>query len=383
MDYREVKAEVRRYQADMHARQRRVTLLHRTLREAEAERDRSVAAFAEFGQQHEGARDAASRRAIGRQLGVTHTAVKGMAERAHTRSQQGPVAATPLVPVLGADEAREYVESGALGDIARVLVAMFPGNILLESGLDPSAFANGTDIDVPHMLIQGTDGAAIGVEDCLAGYGGTGPSNTVRLLKELGFPVDVAREVCDYRFVELAPYRVVRAADAVHEIGGALELSSDGQHFISRVYSQRTYLPDGDVTAAGTVAAWCREVMDDPERYPWAAGERRARVYLDRDAAVSLNSGDLHRTTSNQYSVVIEQGRLQLWVAAYFPYNFADLLSTEQLHALDAASMRPEGIEPRTWLDRFLPRRRERPPFILISEDGQDLTYSPEGVAHR
>ncbi|MFD8666575.1 hypothetical protein ACFV1U_14380 [Streptomyces microflavus] len=379
MDYRKVRAEVRRYQADMHVRQRRVTLLHRALRDAEAERDRSVAGFVAFGEQHEGARDAVSRRAIGRQLGVTHPAVNAMVERARTRSR-GPAALAPLVPVLGADEAREYVQSGALGDIARVLVAMYPGDILLESGLDPSAFANGTDIDVPNMLIQSADGAAIGVEDCLAGYGGTGPSNTVRLLEELGFPVDLAREVFDYRFVELAPDRVLRSGDAVHQVGGGLELSSDGQYFIARVRSQRTYLPGGDLIAAHTVAAWCSEVMDEPERYPWAAGERRARVYLDRNAAASLNNDDPHRIASNRYSVVIEQGRLQLWVSAYFPYNFADLLSTEQLHALDAAGMRPEGIEPRTWLDRFLPRRRERPPFILISEDGQDLAHSPEGA---
>ncbi|MEU7222319.1 hypothetical protein [Streptomyces chrestomyceticus] len=375
MDYTDVKAGIHRHQADMHVRQRRVTLLQRQLREAEADRDRSVASFVAFGEQHEDARYKASRRAIGRQLGVTHPAVNAMVERARTRSS-GPATTTPLVPVLGADEAREYVESGALGDIARVVVSLYPGNILLESGLDPAAFADGMDIDVPHMLIQGADGAAIGVEDCLAGYGGTGPSNTVRLLKELGFPVEIAREVYDYRFVELAPDRVLRCADSVHEIGGGLQLSADGRHFIARVYSQRTYLPEGDVTAADAVAAWRSEVMDAPERYPWAAGERRARVYLDRDAAAPLNEED---RTTNRYSVVIEQGRLQLWVSAYFPFRFADLLSTEQLQVLDAAGLRPAEIEPRTWLDRFLPHRRERPPYLLISEDGQDLTHTPEG----
>ncbi|MFB7031000.1 MULTISPECIES: hypothetical protein [unclassified Streptomyces] len=369
MDTDDLKSAVTQHRADMHARHRRIALLARQLREAEADRDRSVARFVALGEEHEGARHKASRRAIGRELGVTHRAVTGMVERARTRAPH-LAADAPLIPVLSAEQAREYVESGALGQLARVQVAFNPADIILESGLDPSAFPDLGDHDAPNMLVHGSDGSVIGVEECLAGYGGTGPSNSVRLLRQLGFAEELAREVFQHRYIELAPSGILRASvDSVHSVGAGLALSADGTHFVTR-------LPHG---AADTVAAWTAEVMDEPDRYPWAAGIRRARVYLDRDAAAPLQEPYRAWRGTNHVSIVIEQGRLQLWCAAIYPFNFSDLLSTEQLRVLDAADMRPGDIEPRTWIDRFLPQRRERPPYIVISEDGDDLTYIPDG----
>ncbi|MFK0294796.1 hypothetical protein ACIQU6_30590 [Streptomyces sp. NPDC090442] len=377
MERSEIAAGLHRHQTDMHARQRRVLLLQRQLRAAEADRDQSVSALAAFGEQHEGARHEASRRAISRQLGVTHTTVNGMVDRAGRR----PAAQAPqVVPVLSADKARAYVESGALGDITRITVAFNPADVLLESGLDPTAFADGTDIDAPNMLIHGTDGAVIGVEECLAGYGGTGPSNTHRLLTQLGWEDTLASQVFAHRFIELDRERVIRASEkGLHTVGGGLELAPGGGHFIVRLRSHRPYVPEGG-SMYRTIAAWGNEVMGQPAKYPWAAGARRARVYLDRTAAASLQEPYYAWRGSSTFSVVIEQGRLQLWCSAVYPYNFADLLSTEQLRVLDAADLYPADTEPRSWLDKFLPRRRERPPYLTISDDGHDLTHDPEGA---
>ncbi|MFI8932519.1 hypothetical protein ACIG3E_33260 [Streptomyces sp. NPDC053474] len=382
MDHWDVKAEVQRHRAAMHARQRRVALLTAQVRQAEADRDQAVAAFVKLGEEHEEARRQASHRSIGRELGVTHRAVGGMVERARTRGGSPPAPAVPLVPVLGAEQARAYVESGALGDLARVIVAYSPGDVLLECGLDPATLIHGPDVDVPTLLLYGTNGTVIGVEECLAGYQGTGPTNSLRLLKKLGVADTVAREVYYHRFIELSPQQVIRAsAEGLHDVGGGLQLSADGRHFVVRVRGERPY-HKGDWTLRDTVTAWRTEVMDHPDRYPWAAGTRRARVYLDRDAAAPLQEPKSPYWTGApaSYSVIIEQGRLQLWVSAIYPYNFADLISTEQLSVLDAADLRPEGIEPRTWLDRFLPHRRERPDFLIISDDRQDLVHPPEGT---
>lgn len=357
----------------MHARHRRVRLLERQLGEAEMDRDRSVAAFVQYGRDNPSVRHETSQRAVGRQLGLSHTAVGDMIERADL--SPGPKS-PQIVPVLTADRARAYVESGALGDVARVTVAYNPADIVLESGLDPAALVG--DSDVPTMLIHGIDGDVIGVEECLAGYGGTGPSNTHRLLTQLGWADSLAREVFTHRFIELDSERVIRASeDSVHTIGGGLALAPDGHHLIARLRSHRPFTGDGH-TIYDSITAWCNEVLDQPDRYPWAAGVRRARVYLDREAAAALQEEHHVWRGANHFSVVIEQGRLQLWVSAIYPYNFADLLSTEQLRVLDAAGLRPEGAEPRTWLDRFLPHRRERPPYLTISDDNEDLAYDPE-----
>ncbi|MFJ8166521.1 hypothetical protein ACIRBY_37155 [Streptomyces sp. NPDC096136] len=369
MDHFKLKAAVQQHRAEMHARHRRIALIARQLREAEADRDRAVARFVALGEEHAGARHETGVRAIGRELGVTHRAVTGMVERARTRTPH-PSADAPLIPVLGAEEARAYVESGALGDLTRVQVAFNPADIVLESGLDPSVFPDLGDHDAPNMLIHGADGAVIGVEECLSGYGGTGPSNTVRLLKELDFPEDIRREVYPHRYIELTRSGVIRASEeSLHRVGGGLALSPDGGHFVVRV---REDMPRA-------VADWTAEVMAEPAKYPWAAGPRRARVYLDRAAAAPLQEPYRVWRGNHTFTVVIEQGRLQLWVAAYPPFRFNDILSREQLLVLDAADLRPADVEPRTWLDRFIPARRERPPFLVISEDGQDLTYPPEG----
>lgn len=374
MEEDSVKSGLYRHQTDVHARHRRVALLKRELRQAEAERDQSVAAMVSFGKNHEAARHEASARAIGRALGVSHTVVNAMVDRADSH----PTAPAPqLVPVVSADKARAYVESGALGEIDRIIVAFNPGDVLLESGLDPSVFADGSDIEAPTLLIRGADGDVLGVSECLAGYGGTGPSNSYRLLTQLGLSKDLANEVFTHRFIEFGRDRVIRAThDGLHSCGGGLELAAGGGHFVARLSHTRSPIR-GEWSMYNAITAWTQEVMDRPEAYPWVAGERRARVYLDRDAAAALQEPSVRWKESARFSVVIEQGRLQLWCSAIYPYNFADLLSSEQLRALGAADLYPDGIEPRTWLDRFLPHRRDRPPFLHISDDGQGLTHEP------
>ncbi|MFD8146086.1 hypothetical protein [Streptomyces sp. NPDC059708] len=369
MDHFKLRAAIQQHRAEMHARHRRIALIARQLREAEADRDRAVARFVALGEEHQGIRHETGLRAIGRELGVTHRAVTGMVERARTRTPH-QAADAPLIPVLAAEEARAYVESGALGELIRVQVAFNPADIILESGLDPSVYPDLGHHDVPNMLIHGDDGV-IGVEECLSGYGGTGPSNTVRLLKELGFPEDIRREVYPHRYIELTPSGVIRASkESLHSVGGGLAPSPDGRHFIVRV---REDMPRA-------VADWTTEVLAEPDKYPWAAGPRRARVYLDRAAAAPLQEPYQIWRGNHTFTIVIEQGQLQLWVAAYPPFRFNDILSREQLLVLEAADLRPADVEPRTWLDRFIPARRERPPYLVISEDGQDLAHLPEGA---
>ncbi|QNS09456.1 hypothetical protein [Streptomyces xanthii] len=362
---------------------RQAQVLKRELQAVERQRDRDVAELDEFAQAHKEARADASRRSLARELGVTHPVITAMIERA--KKDAYPTDSTPLVPVLSAYQATEYVRSGAFGQVTGALVAMSETDILLESGRHPKVFADGTRIAAPNTLLRNAEGELLGVEECLAGYGGTGPSNSLRLLRDLGWDEEVAREVFRHRFVEFDMERgVIRSSpDTLHHCGGNLEFT--GGHLVARLRRGRAWDPY-DRTPANDplrLRTWVEEILSQPEKHPWAAGPRVARVYLNRDTAVGLQDRIRFRpgVRNSPFSVVIEQGELQLWCSAIYPSDWAELLSQEQLDVLAAADMYPAEVEPRGWLDRFLPRRRERPDYIDISTDGTGaLRHEPDGT---
>ncbi|MGW9436751.1 hypothetical protein [Streptomyces sp. NPDC055607] len=362
---------------------RQVQTLKRELHAAERQRDRDVAELDEFAQAHKEARAEASRRTVARELGVTHPVITSMIERAGRDPY--PVDPTRLVPVFSAYEAAQYVKSGAFGQVTGATVAFTETDILLESGRHPKAFADGTRIAAPNMLLRNGEGELLGVEECLAGYGGTGPSNSVRLLEELGWDKEIARQVMHYRFIEFDKEQgVVRTSEeSLHHCGGSLEYT--GGHLVARLRHGRPWAPVGRTTPAGDplgLRTWVSEILNQPEAYPWVAGPRVARVYLNRDTATGLQDRIRYRpgVRNTPFSVVIEQGELQLWCSAIYPSDWAELLSKEQLDVLAAVDMYPADVEPRSWLDRFLPRRRERPDYIDISADGTSgLQREPDG----
>lgn len=214
------KGELSRRLTNVRTSHRQVQTLKRELHAAERQRDRDVAELDEFAQTYKEARAEASRRTLARELGVTHPVITSMIERAGRDAY--PVDPTRLIPVLSAYEAAQYVKSGAYGHVTGATVAFTETDILLESGRHPKAFADGTRISAPNMLLRNEEGELLGVEECLAGYGGTGPSNSFRLLQELGWSEEAAREVLHYRFIEFDIERgVVRANEqGLHHCGG-------------------------------------------------------------------------------------------------------------------------------------------------------------------
>lgn len=300
-----------------------------------------------------------------------HDAAQGDRRQPRTAEDSG-VTAQP-VPVLTTDEAQARIEAGDLGDIQRVQVAFSEADILLESALDPAVFDTGDSISAPTLLIHGTNGKAIGVSQCNAGYPGTGPSNSHRLLKALGFPPELARQVHDYRFIELDRDQVLRTSeDCLHTAGSGIQLSTDKSHFIVRISADTR-----------SVTPWVNEILDQPERYPWVHGVRRARVLLDwRAPTAQAQRSNTGRAAMNT-SLVVEQGRLQLWCAVGgFPFRGRELMGRTQLDVLAAVGVYPAGIRPRNWLNRLLPQNARRPAFIDISEDLEGLQYGTPVMDH-
>ncbi|WP_152626623.1 hypothetical protein [Streptacidiphilus carbonis] len=378
-------SDYHRAETRMHTADQRVKALQHELSAAELERDRSVADVDQYAHAATDGRPLTSRREIARRLGVTHPSVRAMVDRAAAAPAPAPGRPGPI-PVMSAWRAQQYVEAGALGDLAGARVAISPLDILLESGLHPAAFADGTQINPPTMLLHGSTGETIGVDNCNAGYGGTGPSASRELLMKLGWTKADAAAVHAYRYVELGIGRgVVRAeAESIHHCG-TMEYTHGVLTARLRPGPWRNYGPDGRQLREDIMGlrAWITEVLDQPDRYPWAAGERVARVYLSRDTAAarreplgSFTPGQLQ----SPYSVVIEQGELQIWCAAYYATDWTELLSQEQTEVLSIAGLIPADMPTPGLLDRFLPRRRERPAYIEVSATGAaTLQHEPDG----
>lgn len=136
--------------------------------------------------------------------------------------------------------------------------------------------------------------------------------------------------------------------------------------------------------AAGSPFTWAIDYLDGAEYVhgdalpAWLHGTRRARVFLDRDAAYEQGFGDRQRGCT----LVIEQGMLQLWVFTYPPRDPTQLLADEAYESLDYSGLFPDDIAKldargRFWrhLDHhFGPKR---PAYLDISPDDQGLQYAP------
>jgi hypothetical protein len=197
------------------------------------------------------------------------------------------------------------------------VIAHARSDALYYSGLDPSVFVIGTELDVPHLLLHLDDGAWIAVDDSIQiGYSGSGPGRTERFLGELGIPADIAADVAhNYYFCDL-------------DVAGATIVDSTP--------TQRRY-PLGMPERRGS--RWVLRVDEPPEvfrllidfldkhgaEFTWMRGPRRARLYFDAKQAGDDGFSDHPGAWPRQwggpdvhaYNVILEQGELQIWTAAW------------------------------------------------------------------
>jgi hypothetical protein len=373
-----------RAQARMAAAQHRVDALTGELRSAEQVRDQAVALVDTFTQPGPGEKKLLSRRDIARQIGVTHPAIKGMVERA---KELGPATGPEPALVMSPWNATQYIETGAFGTVARALVANNEADIVLECGAHPAVWAEGTRLNTPSLVLVSTTGELLGVTNCNAGYGGSGPSASHDLLRRLGWDETAAATVFSHQFVELSlEDGVLRTTEeSLHGgVGGGLE--SIGGALIARLRTPTANpLNPQPVNRQDPInlLPWVKEVLDQPERYPWAAGERVARVYLDREASTGLQDQSPYTTRGRSVvSIVIEQGDLQLWCPAHHSTDWTQAFSSEQLQVLANADLDPADLMEAKGglLSRLMPRP-QRPAYVEISRTGSTtLAHEPVGL---
>lgn len=322
---------------------------------ARAQLDRSVATWVEAG---------ASKREVASRIGVSHPHVTTMVERARSLPADHDVSKR-LIRILEPHQLQEHLQ--VFGEVAEALIAFNDGDILVESGKHPAAFAHGTRTEVPMMLLLNARGDALGVKQCNAGYGGTGPSNSVRVLTDLCWTEWEAKLVLRHRFVHLKRGQEPRAEErSITGVSGGIRMVDGnptvliGHQLGSRV--------------SQAVTDWI-EVFDRSPRLPWADGPRVARCYLNPEAA---EVAGLRRRSSWGWgdefmSVIVEQGETQLWCAAFVNYDWTTHMSEEAYEILDAANLYPGDLrdsEPHSWVQRLLARHRTRPSFVDVSPSG-------------
>lgn len=204
---------------------------------------------------------------------------------------------------------------------------------LYMAGLDPAQLLREGSLLRGSMLIQAGDGEWAAVSHVTVGYGGTGPSNAHRTLAGLGIDEALARRIAYSRVSDVAfdggpaavgtplhtndwPHVGLSAPRPHGErwvvsfgLDGLLEEGHDPEYdTLGGIYPKASPTPH--------LEHWLAWLDDAPQ---WAAGSRRARVYLSPQSAIAdgftadaLAPWDRDRTV---FAVILQQGPLQLWLS--------------------------------------------------------------------
>lgn len=348
---------------------------------------------------------------VARILGVSSPHVGALIGRS---SDAGAPTMDGLIPLVPFYDARRYLTE--TGTAPKRVIGGFDGmDVLLASGMSPDHFVDDDYLLVPHMLWMTANSRWIGIDQVNVGYGGTGPGHARDLLLEVGFAEDFVRHVVDQRFfvidipdgdlsaaeVEVTP-PVAPEVDPVSRrdlpkpraVGKmfVVEFDQDDLRLSNRCRGKADAKADAgdDLSLPESFGAWV-DILDRPELPEWlmrgpsedegGAGHRRvARVFLDRAEAARqgfvARSHRMHRGPYGQaYSIVIEQGRLQLWLRDYLPQDPTQPLSDEAFEVLAYAGLYPPDLadlRPRARFSAYWRRilGAPQPAYIDISTTG-------------
>lgn len=336
---------------------------------------------------------------IGRALGVSHTHVKTLAQRAQVASQTSHTAGLPPLgqiwrpPLLDSYAAPKYLQETDT-HVVRIVAGFAETDILWLTGLGPTLFDYGWGaLDLPHMMWQLDDDGWLGIDMVNVGYGGTGGSLAFNALSRGGIDEDLARKIADLRWSDtdvtrsdidggqLWP-RIPLAGPVPFGTFYVLPISEDGlTHRPAQQVDDRGFYPS---YPAGSPFTWAIDYLDGVTHHhghappEWVRGTRRARLFLDAHAARKQGFG----YRDQGCTLVIEQGALQLWVFTYPPRDPTQLLSDQAYDALAYADLYPDQLaklDARGRLSRYLDHHfgRERPPYVDLSPDEHCLLHAP------
>lgn len=320
------------------------------------------------------------------------------------------------IPTLQGADLQDHVT--AAGGPRRVLAAFCLQDVLFLSKINPDCFRHQRDdglvtMKVPNIMIQGIDGSWVGVDGASVGFP-TGAEKTREKLAGLGIPDDVVGRIGDHRFSDVdlaAPAAGVHTNDHPR-----VELHMPcpvGHFYVAPVFSP--FFPEAswerhsrikpliyrgvwDTNSEGEpippygpllLRRWM-ELLDDPAAPEWMSGPRRARLYFTQEAAradgftsQALPASSLVRDSGRVATVVIEQGRLQLWLDPVMSQDPTTYLTPELRYVLDTAGMRTADLvahdqqpHPLRWL-----RHRLTPSTGYLEITDRSMHRVPDNAA--
>lgn len=353
----------------------------------------------------------ASKSAIGRLLGVSHTHVSNLMTMA--AQAESPTPPEFGLPIFRNQDAAEYViERGA--KIVRSISAFDEGDVLFQSNLDPRLFADldrGT-LRLPAMLWRLDSGEWVGVDEATVGYGGSGCDMSRNALTTAGVDKAIADEIVGWRFCDAVDIDdpdtwQTNTIWPVHSRGIPSVVGStivvDFGEGLQRIRSWNDFSPSWrpeidetgfypSVTPQTSLEAWIT-FLDGDDLPSWAQGVRVARVFLTSDEAENqgfvrhAESYGISRGMKSVPTLVIEQGDVQLWGHFYPADDRSQILPPQAYESLAIAGVYPTELaerderNARPW-SRFLHGLfgpdRNLPSTIDVSLTGTDhLQHTP------
>ena len=313
------------------------------------------------------------------------------------------------IPVLRGEALQTYVRQN--GGPRRIIASFADSDTMWMAKIEPEAFLDLDDrygglLNVPHMLVHTREGTWVAVDNVNVGYGGTGSSNALRELQGLGLDPDMAKQVAYSRvsdvdledpdnglFTNRWPHVPLGEPSPVGDFFVVVVPVEDPSARARRLGIRNVAGPrDFEQTHNGFYATWPSEpplarwisALDDPAAPEWLSGPRRARVFLDREVARAAGFAQLtlqpwQLGSYGTYPVVIEQGRLQLWLDIPTSNDPTMLFTPEIYAALDQAGFYTDDLRARDDQSSFWRWLRSlgavRPDFVDL--DDCPLVFEP------
>ncbi|MBU8820357.1 hypothetical protein KL864_31235 [Mycolicibacterium goodii] len=341
---------------------------------------------------------------IARRVGIPRPTLNdfmGVAVKSRT-GEPGNVPIAPL-PVLSPDDLVTVAQTG--GPVAEI-VASFDADTLFLSGEPFGRFVNpswGSGMRIPHLMIRLEEAGWVGVSNVNVGYGGTGPTNAHRALIGIGIDDDVADEIAFSNRVSHVQFDDDGNPKFLHDGGqgrrrGLSVPEAFGENFDR--FRIRMLITDAvpgfsDGRRAGAdigdgllpsgpddLPLWRRWInyLDDPPSWLAPAQRRHGTLFTSPQAADNAGFNDLspaeraarrgpvhvdQLAASRAYQLIIEQGAVQLWIAAYISMDPSVWVPREFHDVLLAAGLLPEAVveaDEASTLRKFISRHRNRRP---------------------
>lgn len=282
------------------------------------------------------------------------------------------------IPFLTGSALTDFVlEHGGQG---RIIASHGHSDCFFLSGVEPEQLRSGFNLRDAHLMIQARDGEWAAAKNVNVGYEGTGPRNATRVLQSLGLDPDLVADIVgsnasDVHFAggpdpteppvhtNASPWVPLAAPEL---IGDTWVIRMDEVDLVSGddlAADRDAALPE-HLTAAGShLYRWLKYLDSQPSE--WCAGPRRARVYLDeevaeRDGFQQERSGMVVSSYQRPYTVIIEQGRAQLWIALPTSEEPGARFTPETYDVLRLAGFYVDDLEARDnrsafwrWLNRL------------------------------